>query len=139
MRSSPHPTRATIAARVFLVLTGVVVAFQLALVAGAPWGELTMGGAFPGRLPPRMRFAALGSAVLLAAFGAIVAARAGLALPGWERASRRLIWAVVAYAVVGVVLNAATPSAGERAVWLPVALVLAACALVVARATARTS
>ena len=121
------------------MLTGVVVAFQLALVAGAPWGELTMGGAFPGRLPPRMRIAALGSAVLLAAFGAIVAARAGLALPRWERASRRLIWAVVAYAVVGVVLNAATPSAGERAVWLPVALVLAACALVVARATARTS
>jgi hypothetical protein len=135
-RPSPPPTRATIAAKLFLVLTVVVVAFQLALVAGAPWGELTMGGAFPGQLPPRMRVAALGSAVLLAAFGAIVAARVGLALPRWRPASFRLIWVVVAYSVVGVVLNAATPSAMERTVWLPVATVLAACALVIARARA---
>ncbi|MDB4887018.1 MAG: hypothetical protein JWN79_2456, partial [Gemmatimonadetes bacterium] len=37
--------RASVAARIFLVLTAVVVAFQLALAAGAPWGDLTMGGA----------------------------------------------------------------------------------------------
>jgi hypothetical protein len=35
------------AARTFLTLTAVVVAFQLALASGAPWGELTMGGARP--------------------------------------------------------------------------------------------
>ncbi len=129
--------RPRLAARVFVALTAVVIAFQLALAAGAPWGELTMGGAFPGQLPPRMRVAALGSAVLLAAFGAIVAARAGLALPRWRRAAGRLIWVVVAYALVGVVLNAVTPSARERMLWLPVALVLAGCALVVARAAER--
>lgn len=112
-------------------------AFQLALVAGAPWGELTMGGAFPGQLPPRMRVAAFGSACLLVAFGAIVAARAGLAFPRWRRASQWLIWLVVAYAVVGVVLHVVTPSARERAVWLPVVLGLAVCALVVARAPPR--
>lgn len=125
--------RPTIAAAIFLTLTVVVVAFQLALAGGAPWGELTMGGAFPGQLPPRMRAAAVLSAVLLSVFGAIVAARAGLALPRWRRAAQRLIWVVVAYTLVGVVLNAATPSARERALWLPITVVLAGCALVVAR------
>lgn len=125
--------RARVAATIYILLTALVVAFQLALVAGAPWGELTMGGAYPGRLPPAMRGAALASALLLATMAGVVAARAGLALPRWRSAARRLIWGVVAYGLVGVALNAATPSARERAVWLPVAFALAACALLVAR------
>jgi hypothetical protein len=128
--------RVVMAAKVYLALTGVVVLFQVALVAGTPWGELTMGGAFPGQLPARMRFAAAGSAGLIILFGAIVAARAGLALMRWRRAASWLIWLVVAYSVIGVVLNAVTPSPSERALWLPVTAVLAACALVVACAGA---
>lgn len=122
------------AARIFIALTALVIAFQIALAAGAPWGELTMGGAFPGALPLRMRVAAVGSVVLLSAFSAVVAARAGLAFPRWRGAAGRLIWGVVTYTVIGVVLNAVTPSSRERMVWLPVALALAWCALVVARA-----
>ena len=125
--------RPALAAKVFLALTCVVVAFQLALVAGVPWGELTMGGAVRGQLPPRMRAIAFGSAVLLTGFGAIVAARAQLAFPRWRHASRWLIWVVAAYALVGVALNALTPSPRERALWLPVAIVLAVCAVIVAR------
>lgn len=121
------------AARSFVALALVVVAFQLAIAAGAPWGHLTMGGAFPGRVPPPMRLAAVASALVILLLGAIVAARAGLALPRWHAASRRLVWLVVAYTVVGVVLNAITPSPWERALWLPVTLVLAICAVVVAR------
>ena len=128
---------ATYAARTFLALTALAVAFQLALAAGAPWGELTMGGAYPGRLPLPMRAVAVASAVLLTSFGAVVAARAGLALPRWRPAARWLIWVVVAYMLVGVALNAATPSPRERALWLPVTALLAVCALVVARAAPR--
>ena len=76
-------------------------------------------------------------AALLASIGAVVAARAGLALPRWRPAARWLIWVVVAYMLVGVVLNAMTPSPRERALWLPVTAVLAVCALVVARAAPR--
>lgn len=126
--------RATRAAKLFLALTGAAVLFQLALGLGAPWGELTMGGAFHGALPPRMRVVAFVSAGLLAGFGVVVAARAGLAFVRCRRASRWLIWLVVAYQVVGVVLNAATPSPRERAVWLPVTIVLTVCSLIVARA-----
>jgi hypothetical protein len=135
------PDRSTVrlAAQTFIALSLVVTGFQLALVAGAPWGELTMGGAFPGRLPPGMRGVAAVSAVVLLAFSAIVAARAGLALPRWQRAASKLIWVVVAYSVVAVALNAATPSARERMLWLPVTVMLAVCSVVVARAGDRIS
>jgi hypothetical protein len=126
--------RTALAAKVFLALTCAVIAFQLALAAGAPWGEITMGGAVRGQLPPRLRATAFGSAALLTGFGAIVAARAQLAFPTWHRTSRWLIWVVVAYSIVGVVLNALTPSPRERALWLPVAIILAVCAVIVARA-----
>ena len=41
-----------IAGIIFGVVAGGVVAFQLALAAGAPWGTYAMGGAYAGRLPP---------------------------------------------------------------------------------------
>jgi multisubunit Na+/H+ antiporter MnhG subunit len=132
--SEPFNRRAAIAARVFGGLVLLVVAFQLALAAGAPWGHLTMGGAFPGRLPATMRVAAVVQGLVLLLFGAIVAVRARLMLTRWHAASRKLVWVVIAYTVVGTVLNAITPSAWERALWLPVALVLGICAVVVARA-----
>ena len=125
--------RTTFAARLFGALVLLVAAFQLALAAGAPWGSLAMGGAYPGRFPPPMRVAAVVQAVVLLVFGAIVAARAGLALPRWRAASRKLVWVVVACTAVGAVLNTITPSPLERAIWLPVTLALGICAVVVAR------
>ena len=53
---------------VFALVTGMVVAFQVALALGAPWGAYAMGGAFPGRMPPPLRVAALIQAALLAAW-----------------------------------------------------------------------
>lgn len=114
-----------------LVSLGVI-AFQLALAAGAPWGAYAMGGAFPGQFPPELRVAAIVQTVILALLALVVLARAGIALPKWSRASRRLIWVVVAFSVISLVLNTITPSAGERAIWVPVALVMLICSVIVA-------
>ena len=121
-----------IAALIYLIATGAVVTFQLALALGAPWGSYAMGGAFPGRFPATMRAAAIGQAVVLVLMAAVVLSRTGLVLPGWTAASRWLIWVVVAFGATGVVLNAITPSAGERRVWLPMAFIMLACSLTVA-------
>jgi hypothetical protein len=110
-----------------------VIAFQLALAAGAPWGEFAMGGAFPGQFPPELRVAAIVQAVILALLAMVVLARASVALPKWARASRWLIWVVVAFSALSLVLNLITPSAGERAIWAPVALVMLVCSVIVAR------
>ena len=116
-------------ARVFTVVTSIVIAFQLALVAGAPWGSVTQGGRVDGPLPVGARAVALASAVLLAVFIHMVRARAA-SPPRFARA----VWGVVAYCAVGVVANAITPSAAERALWLPVVSLMFVASLQVARA-----
>jgi hypothetical protein len=112
------------AAILYAVISLGVIAFQLALAAGAPWGAFAMGGAFPGQFPPALRVAAIIQAALLAGLAAVVLSRAGLALPQWSRVSRWLVYIVVAFAAVSLVLNLLTPSARERAIWAPVAFLL---------------
>jgi hypothetical protein len=112
------------AAILYAIVSSFVVVFQIALAAGAPWGAYAMGGAFPGQFPPALRVAAVIQAALLAGMTAVVLSRAGIVLPGWSRASRWLVWIVVAFAAVSLVLNLVTPSAGERAIWAPVAFLL---------------
>ena len=121
-----------VAAIIYVIISAVVVAFQIALAAGAPWGEYAMGGAFPGQFPLALRIAAIIQALLLVAMAAVILARAGLILPGWSQASRWLTWIVVAFAAVSLILNLLTPSAGERAIWAPTALLLLISSVVVA-------
>lgn len=123
----------TAAAVLFAAASAGVVGFQLALALGAPWGAWAMGGRFPGRFPVSLRVAAFAQAVVLALLAGIVLARAGLALERWAPAAW-LVWVVVAFAGISLVLNAITPSPGERRVWLPVALVMLGSSLVVALA-----
>ena len=121
-----------VAAIIYAIVSFGVIAFQIALAAGAPWGAYAMGGAFPGQFPPALRIAAIIQAVLLAGLAAVILARAGLTLPRWSRASRWLAWVVVAFSTVSFILNLITPSAGERAIWAPTAFLLLISSIVVA-------
>ena len=120
------------AAILYATASAVVVLFQVAVAAGVPWGAYAMGGRFPGRFPPALRLVALVQVALIVGMVGVVLARAGLILIGWSDASRRLVWVVVAVAALGFVLNLITPSAGERAIWAPVASVLLVSSTVVA-------
>ena len=66
------------AALLYAAVSVGVIAFQIALAAGAPWGAYAMGGAFPGQFPPALRVAALVQAALIAGMAAVVLSRAGL-------------------------------------------------------------
>jgi hypothetical protein len=121
-----------VAAILYAIVTLGVVAFQIALAAGAPWGAYAMGGASQGTLPPKMRIGALIQAVLLAGMAAVILAQAGLILPGWSGASHWLLWIVVAVTAFSLVLNLITPSAGERALWAPILALLLISSLIVA-------
>jgi len=116
----------------YAIISALVIAFQIALAAGAPWGAYAMGGAFPGQFPPPMRVGAVVQAIILAGLAGVVLARSGVTLSKWSRVSRWLIWVVVAFSGLSLVLNLVTPSAGERAIWAPVAFVMLASSLVVA-------
>ena len=110
-----------LAAIVFTTTAIGAAAFQLSLALGASWGEYAMGGRFPGRFPAGMRVAALIQALILLLLAAIVLSGAGLAFVQWSSVASRLVWGVIGFAGISFVLNAITPSARERRIWLPVA------------------
>lgn len=126
-----HPTRqagrpARLAAGAAAGLLGLVVLFQWAIVLGAPWGEFTQGGGTVGRLPTTGRLAAAASSVLLLTMASAISARTGQgplrSLP--PRAITVLVWLTTVYSGLSVLLNLATPSVKERAVWAPISTVI---------------
>ncbi len=121
----------SISAYLFSVLTGVVILFQLGLALGLPWGAASMGGKFPGIYPPKMRVVAVINGLLLASLAVIVLSKAGLLFPRLLPFSTYAIWFVVAFSLVGTILNTITPSKIER-IWAPVVFVLFVTSLVVA-------
>jgi hypothetical protein len=120
------------AALLFALLSAIVVLFQLALVCGTPWGEFTLGGRWRGRLPAEGRLIALLSIGILTFQSAVITARAGIAFPQLAPVSPPLAWAVVAFCVLGSIMNGISPSPRERMLWLPVVLCMLASSLVVA-------
>lgn len=123
---------AAIAAIVYAVATAGVVAFQVAMALGAPWGAYAMGGALPGRFPPPMRVAALVQGAILTFLAVVALSRAGVVWPSLATSLPWLIWIAVAVAALSVVLNLMSRSAGERRIWVPVGLVLLASGVTVA-------
>ncbi|HSF97241.1 MAG TPA: hypothetical protein VLA55_01010 [Ornithinibacter sp.] len=112
-----------------LLLAGVT-AFQVSLAAGAPWGRLAWGGSHVGVLPPDLRAASAGAAVLWGAVTVAVATRR----PRSARAQTLLLRGVCGVSVVGAGLNLASPSPAERALWAPVTAAVAVLSWRAARA-----
>lgn len=103
----------------------VVVAFQLGLLLGAPWGAAALGGANAGALPAELRVVSAVSAVIWVVAAGIVLARGGFAIPGVPPAlSRWGTWALVGYLALGVLMNLASSSPWERFGWAPFTAVL---------------
>jgi len=120
--TAAHERTTTWVARTSAVLLLAVVAFQLAVTLGAPWGAWTQGGRTAGTLTTSGRAIAAASALLLVGMALTILGRAGEG--PLARAPRRLVavlsWATVGYLAIGVAANLATPSVQERALWAPV-------------------
>ncbi len=123
---------AALFATLYAAFTAIVVVFQLALAAGAPWGQVAMGGRYPGRFPTQLRVGALVQAVLLSFLALVVLSRAGVGFPVLDPVSGWMVWIAVAISLLSLILNLITPSKWERRLWAPVALVLVVCSLLVA-------
>jgi hypothetical protein len=121
-----------VAALGFALASAVAVAFQVALALGAPYGAYAMGGAYPGRWPPRLRIAAVVQAIVIAGLAVIVLSDAGLVAPGLADDLPSLVWLAVAFSALSTVLNAISRSSGERRIWLPVAALMLVTSLLVA-------
>lgn len=110
----------TLSLYLFTFLTGIVILFQFGLAAGLPWGAASMGGKYPGKYPPKMRFVALVNGSVLAGMMVIAWARADRAFPEIYSISLVGIWVMVVFFGLGTIMNTITPSKIER-IWAPVA------------------
>lgn len=114
-----------IAAILYILITVVVIFFQVFLVLGAPWGEFTQGGRHKGTLPISGRISAAVSIPILVFMASSISSVVGF-VPNW---SIRTAYITLALQGVTAVFNLITPSLKERRLWGPVttiAFVLAA-------------
>ena len=109
---------------------------QIALAAGAPFGEHVWGGSQP-RVPSNgVRFVAAGATVVLLGMATVVVPRAGLI----GRPSRWLApatWTIAIYFAINTAGNLASSSGVERYAFGPATAVVAALTAVVARSSPR--
>ena len=121
----------TVSTIIFTVLTGIVIIFQGCLAAGVPWGEASMGGRYPGKYPPKMRVVAVINMLILGFIASVVLSQANLMFPELNPISSIGIWVIVAFFIIGTIMNIITPSKIER-IWAPVTLIQLITSLIVA-------
>ena len=108
-------------------------AFQVALALGAPLGRAAWGGAHT-HLPMGLRVASAFAVGVWLLAALIVLGRAGFGVSPLPLGFVRWgTWILVGVLPLGAVMNFASPSNWERFLWGPVALILAALCLAVAR------
>lgn len=118
-----------IAASIATGLIGVIIIFQLALAAGAPWGAASWGGRHSGVLPPHLRIAsAVAGLIVYPAMLVFILDAADLVTLGLadRRLTIVLLWVLVGLFGLATMANLASPSRVER-VWAPVALSVGVC------------
>ena len=108
--------------------------FQAALAAGAPWGHAAWGGE-GAHLSADQRGASAIAAVIYVAATLIVLCRAGIIWPARSNAAlfRWGTWFFAVAMAIGAVPNFASQSRSENVIFGPLALVLAALCIAVAR------
>jgi hypothetical protein len=115
-----------------VVLLVALAVFQGALVAGAPLGRFAWGGQHR-VLPTKLRIGSAVSIVLYAVFAMIILATAERVSDGTSAGTTDVgIWALTAYLVLGIGMNAISRSRPERMLMTPVVAVLAGVCLVLA-------
>lgn len=131
MRPSSLQPMAPVIPLVFCAVLGLLAVFQLLLVAGLPLGRFAWGGQ-NAVLPGRLRVGSAVSVLVYAVFAGVALERAGLIAVMPEFVGVVAMWVVAAYLLLSVLPNLASKSRQERRVMVPVSVVLAGLAFVIA-------
>lgn len=108
------------AAILYALIIALVVLFQLCLIFGAPWGQITQGGRYEGPLPVGGRVVATLNVPTLIFMGASITSAAGL-MPNWADWTT---YAAIAVQALSTTLNWITPSQKERFLWGPITSIM---------------
>ena len=119
-------------AYIFIVLSIGIAIFQLLLAFGAPYGEYTLGGKYPGKLPRNLRIAAIFQILILLGFTLMVVSKSGIAFDALYYVARVGIWVVFAFFIMGTILNLSSPSKKEKMVMGPLNIIAMICTFLIA-------
>jgi hypothetical protein len=109
---------ATISSIFLVVITLIVMVFQVALALGAPWGEYAYGGTKTGKLPTGFRINSVVAAVVMLAISGHYLAQLGVFEPILDTAENSVAnWVLVGFTGLSALANNATRSKKERIVW----------------------
>ena len=111
-----------------IMLLGIGV-FQLALALGAPLGEMAWGGQYKGKLPDRLRAASASSLLILCLFVIATLIKGGVIATGADTFFGYVYVGMIAYFVIGIIVNAVSRSKLERW-WAPYSAMMAVLAIV---------
>jgi len=89
------------------------------LALGAPLGEFTLWGKYPGMLPQKLRLVVIIQIIILSIFTLIVASKAGIAFEPLKNISKYGIWVVLVFFTLGSFINLTSPSKKEKIVMGP--------------------
>lgn len=114
-----------------IVLLALLAVFQLALACGAPLGHFAWGGQHR-VLPARMRVGSLIAIVIYALIALVSLDRIGAIQVFPNAVAVVAMWVIVAYFALGIAMNAMSKSRSERAVMVPLTIVLTVLSLLIA-------
>jgi hypothetical protein len=114
----------TVLVVVFVACAAIILAFQVAVALGAPWGHLTQGGRQPGALSSQGRGIAVVSAFIITLFIISIISRVYDIGPFPRDWAVIGTWIAVGYCSLAVPIHIITPSAAERRLWLPIILAM---------------
>lgn len=120
----------TVAVILAVAVLAILAAVQAGAAAGAPWGRLLWRGEHR-VLPPRLRAASAAAVVLYVGFAYVLLSRAGWFSSAPSLAVRIGTWVLAAYFALGIAMNLASKSAGERWTMAPASALLAAASIVI--------
>ncbi len=119
-------------AYIFILLMIFILIFQIALILGAPLGELTMGGKYPGKLPIKMKVASFIQIIVIVLFSFFVISKSGILFESYYNLSRVGIWVVVGFFIFGSFVNLFSPSKKEKIIMTPLNIIALICSFLVA-------
>ena len=114
---------------------GAIAGLQIALAAGAPWGNLAWGGAEQGQLSEKLRVASGVSAIVLAWMGLVLLTRGAVIRRPRVVPSRHLgveTWAIGGLMALNTAGNLASGNPVEQFVFAPATALLTALAVYLA-------
>ncbi|MEK4063969.1 MULTISPECIES: hypothetical protein [Paenibacillus] len=110
------------AAKLSTLLFMIIALIQLLLTFGLPWGEITMGGRYKGKLPGKLRLFSLLSVFILLFFSAVSLQHAGVLASGFSfHFTSIFIWIIAVYLGLNTFANLFSKSPKEKCIMTPLA------------------